>query len=138
MVTEYDTDKYGRTVGVVRVEGVNVNESLIQAGLAWQYRKYCKASFCNDWLELESRAKKSKVGLWKDIDPIPPWQWRKGARNSSYNKGVVGGGYHGNVKSHVFHSSRCRHYNCKNCIKEFSTKTAAVRSGYRPSGGCKP
>ncbi len=29
----YDTDKYGRTVGVVEVNGVNVNESLIRSGL---------------------------------------------------------------------------------------------------------
>lgn len=52
-VREYDTDKYGRTVGVVVVDGKNVNKSLLIAGYAWQYRKYCKASFCNDWIELE-------------------------------------------------------------------------------------
>ena len=52
-VIPYDTDKYGRTVGVVLVGGVNVNQSLIATGLAWQYRKYCKESFCSDWLQLE-------------------------------------------------------------------------------------
>ena len=30
-VTTYDTDKYGRTVGVVIADGVNVNQSLISA-----------------------------------------------------------------------------------------------------------
>jgi micrococcal nuclease len=43
---------------------VNINESLIKAGLAWQYRKYCKASFCDDWLQLEGQAQKAKIGLW--------------------------------------------------------------------------
>ncbi|WP_458778460.1 thermonuclease family protein [Desulforhopalus sp. 52FAK] len=33
-VTTYDTDKYGRTVGVVKVGGTNVNESLIRSGYA--------------------------------------------------------------------------------------------------------
>ena len=33
-VTEYDTDRYGRTVGVVKVGGVNVNEEIIRAGYA--------------------------------------------------------------------------------------------------------
>ena len=46
IVKAYDTDKYGHTVGVVKVDGINVNESLVRAGLAWQYRKYCKTSFC--------------------------------------------------------------------------------------------
>ena len=36
MVKAYDTDRYGRTVGVVKNGGTNVNESLIRAGLAWQ------------------------------------------------------------------------------------------------------
>lgn len=35
-VKTYDNDKYGRTVGVVKVGGTNVNESLIRAGYAWQ------------------------------------------------------------------------------------------------------
>ena len=59
-VTEYDTDRYGRTVGVVLVDGVNINEAIIRAGYAWQYRKYCKASFCDDWLKVEKKAKKAK------------------------------------------------------------------------------
>jgi hypothetical protein len=42
----YDVDKYGRSVGVVFVGKTNVNLELIKAGYAWQYRKYCKASFC--------------------------------------------------------------------------------------------
>lgn len=42
-VTEYDTDKYGRTLGVVEVGSVNVNEEIARAGYAWQYRKYYKA-----------------------------------------------------------------------------------------------
>jgi micrococcal nuclease len=71
-VTDSDTDKYGRTVGVVQVDGVNVNEEIIQAGSAWQYRKYCKTSFCNDWLSIEREVKLSRTGLWKYHDPVPP------------------------------------------------------------------
>ena len=140
-VTEYDTDKYGRIVGVVKVAGVIVNEEIIRAGYAWQYRKYCKASFCDDWLKTEGQARNAKIGLWGDSDPVPPWEWRKGARNSSYEAGNIGkytasaGGYHGTVKSHVFHSPNCRHYNCKNCTMEFASKSAAVGAGYRPCGG---
>lgn len=144
-VTTYDTDRYGRTVGVVVVDGLNVNQSLIENGFAWKYRKYCKASFCDDWVQLEDNARATKVGLWSDVAPIPPWEWRKGARNSSYKeKGdakvyeVANNGYHGNVKSHVFHQPSCRYYNCKNCIEVFQTREEAISDGYRSCGQCKP
>ncbi|WP_420811219.1 thermonuclease family protein [Desulfosediminicola ganghwensis] len=65
---------------------MNVNESLISCGYDWQYRKYCKASFCDDWLELDEQAKSLKIGLWRDSNPIPPWQWRKEVLSNSYNK----------------------------------------------------
>jgi micrococcal nuclease len=115
-VTIYDTDKYGRTVGVVVVGGVNVNQRLIGVGLAWQYRKYCKESFCDGWIRLEEKAHKSNIGLWTDQDPVPPWDYRKDKRRSN---SLSSGGYHGNLKSHAFHSSRCRNYDCKNCTKTF-------------------
>ena len=143
-VTPYDTDKYGRTVGVVSVNGTNVNQSLIESGIAWQYRKYCKETFCPGWLQLERKTKLSKYGLWAGTDPVPPWEWRKGARNSNYSEvssGVRAPGsasYHGNTKSHVLHSPACLDYNCKNCTKAFDTKEAATSAGYRPCGRCKP
>ena len=135
--------KYGRTVGVVLVDNVNVNQSLITAGLVWQYRKYCKAWFCPDWLQLEKKARSAKIGLWSDTDPVAPWEWRKGARSS--NSKIITGtyapatvNYHGNTKSHVLHTTRCRHYNCKNCTKTFQVREEAITAGYRPDGQCKP
>lgn len=38
-ITPYDIDKYGRTVGVVMAGGVNVNQSLIETGYAWQVQE---------------------------------------------------------------------------------------------------
>ena len=28
----------------------------------------------------EESAKASRVGLWKDAKPVPPWKWRNGGR----------------------------------------------------------
>ena len=70
-------DRYGRTVGVVFVNGQNVNAELVKQGMAWVYRKYNKDM---DLYELESRAKKEKLELWLDENPIPPWEWRRGKR----------------------------------------------------------
>jgi hypothetical protein len=32
--------------------------------------------------ELEVSARLRGVELWRDADPMPPWEWRKGARNA--------------------------------------------------------
>ena len=45
---------------------------------------------------------------------------------------------HGNTDSKIFHESTCRYYNCKNCTKDFDTREAAIRAGYRPCKVCKP
>lgn len=77
-VRRMDVDRYGRTIGmVVTVDGVNVNEKLLEAGLAWHYKKYDK----NDaWAKLETSARVNKKGLWAQKNPIPPWEWRQGVR----------------------------------------------------------
>lgn len=82
-VEVYDRDRYGRTVGVVLVGTMNINRSLIENGLAWQYSSYCQESFCNDWKNLEKKAKQEKIGLWQEKDPTPPWQWRKERKENS-------------------------------------------------------
>lgn len=138
-VEVFDTDRYGRTVGVVTVDGANVNQSLIEAGYAWQYRQYCKETFCSDWLQDEELARKALVGMWSDPEPVPPWEWRRGAKSkTSENNDVSGGALHGNVKSHVFHQPSCRDYSCKNCVEMFQSREAALATGYRPCGRCNP
>tara|TARA_B110000908_G_scaffold130516_1_gene153484 strand:+ start:269 stop:742 length:474 start_codon:yes stop_codon:yes gene_type:complete len=70
-------DRYGRTVGIVFVDGQNINYELVRQGMAWVYRKYT-----NDEIlyELEAQAKTKKTGLWADAKSIAPWSWRKGVR----------------------------------------------------------
>ena len=137
------TDRYGRTVAMVLVNGANLSEQIIANGYGWVYRKYCTWSFCNDWLRLEKRARDARIGLWKDKNPVAPWEWRKAKRggggSTAKSSKVVQGGagiYHGNVKSHVFHGSGCQHYNCKNCVKVFRSVNDAIGAGYRAHQQC--
>jgi micrococcal nuclease len=76
-VNEMDVDRYGRTIGMVVVDSVNVNEKLLEAGLAWHYTYYDKNPA---WTKLEHEAKNKKLGLWSLPNPIPPWDYRKGIR----------------------------------------------------------
>lgn len=143
-VTVLDVDRYKRNVGVVHVDGTTVNEALLKNGYAWLYTKYCDQSFCDRWEELEKQTSSKKVGLWADKTPMPPWEWRKNQRGEQQPQPGAAvnspegssGVFHGNAKSHVFHSPGCQHYSCKNCTETFKSIEEAVRAGYRKHEQC--
>lgn len=72
-VKEMDVDRYGRTIGLVTINNLNVNEKLLEVGLAWHYKKYDSNKA---WAEIEKRARENKRGLWIDVNPTPPWEYR--------------------------------------------------------------
>jgi endonuclease YncB( thermonuclease family) len=80
-VDAIDTDKYGRTVAMVRIDGKNLSEEIVKAGYAWVYRKHCTAQTCSDWIDHEHDARLKEVGLWAESVPIPPWEYRKREKN---------------------------------------------------------
>jgi endonuclease YncB( thermonuclease family) len=82
-VLERDRDRYGRTVGDVIVAGVNVNKRMVELGLAWIYRQYCRDEA---YLELERAARAAKAGLWHDAEPVPPWTFRRSKRGAARAK----------------------------------------------------
>lgn len=68
------TDRYGRYVCKVYVDGENVNAQQVARGLAWVYRQY--APKASPLYLLEAKARASNMGLWRDRNPTPPWEWR--------------------------------------------------------------
>jgi endonuclease YncB( thermonuclease family) len=77
-----DRDRYGREVGKVYLDGDNVNMQMVAEGHVWVYRQYLKNPAL---LELESAARESGFGLWAlpEAEQIPPWEWRRGVRNTA-------------------------------------------------------
>ena len=69
-----ENDTYGRTLGKVRQDGVDVNLQMVKDGMAWHYKKYSKSSELSG---AEAEAKAGKKGLWADPSPMPPWELRK-------------------------------------------------------------
>lgn len=65
-------DQYKRTLGIVYVGDINVNESLLSNGLAWMYR-FTKD---NNYQQLEEQARSKKNNIWSMKDPIEPYLWR--------------------------------------------------------------
>ena len=77
-VQPMDTDQYGRTVGMVYIgDTINLNERLLEAGLAWHYTDYDNNV---DWTRKETAARKARRGLWVEKGAVAPWEWRKRER----------------------------------------------------------
>ena len=76
------TDRYGRTVGYIWLDGKEINLDIVKAGYAWVYRKYIPKpkSRGERYLEAEASARRRRAGLWQDSNPTPPWEWRKAKR----------------------------------------------------------
>ena len=86
-------DRYGRLVGQVwvvspdaRCQGAGCPKTLdaglaqITVGLAWHYKQYAGEQSEEDreryaFAEVEARAR--RAGLWREGDPVAPWEWRR-------------------------------------------------------------
>ena len=81
-----EKDKYGRTVGeVILPDGRSVNRELLRTGFAWWYREYSTDQSLGD---LEEEARREKRGLWADVNPIPPWDFRHGKTGTTINRHI--------------------------------------------------
>jgi endonuclease YncB( thermonuclease family) len=73
-------DYYKRILGKVLLNGEDMNLEQVRAGLAWHYKKYQKEQSPLDrelYSAMEVEARESKRGLWRDPEPMPPWEYRK-------------------------------------------------------------
>jgi endonuclease YncB( thermonuclease family) len=70
-------DRYGRLLGRVVVEGLDVGLEQVRQGYAWHYTRY---SSDRQLAAAEREARAARRGLWADGSPRPPWELRRGAR----------------------------------------------------------
>lgn len=71
-----DTDRYGRSIAMIYYNTDNkyLSAEIIKAGMGWHYKRY---STSKELALFEVNARKNKIGLWIDINPIEPSLWRK-------------------------------------------------------------
>lgn len=67
-------DRYGRTIGHVLIDKRDVNLELLEVGAVWHYAAYDRNKRLR---EAEASARAANKGLWKDPNPMAPWDWRK-------------------------------------------------------------
>lgn len=72
-------DRYGRILGKILLAGRDVNLAQVAAGMAWHYKAYEREQSVGDRLlyaHAEDAARGSGVGLWRQADPLAPWDFR--------------------------------------------------------------
>ena len=77
------TDRYGRLVGKIVVQGRDANLQQLHAGMAWHYKDYEREQPPEDrsrYAQAEDDARRQRLGLWQDRDPIAPWAFRRAIR----------------------------------------------------------
>jgi endonuclease YncB( thermonuclease family) len=83
---EYEQeDRYQRKLGKVILSGHDINLEQVRRGYAWHYKAYMKSQSVSDrinYSNAEDAAYQAKAGLWTDKNPVPPWEFRKNARNA--------------------------------------------------------
>jgi endonuclease YncB( thermonuclease family) len=81
----FDNDHYGRSICTVWAmqdtdEQIDVGEAQIEQGMAWWYRVFAHvqpAAQLRVYEADELAARASRAGLWRDPQPVPPWEWRR-------------------------------------------------------------
>lgn len=74
-----DTDRYGRTVGLLYYDDKILNEELLRKGFAWHYTYYSKDKKLQ---QLENQARIKKLGIWSHNHPTPPWEFRRNHKSN--------------------------------------------------------
>lgn len=63
-------DRYGRTVGLCRVDGQDIGAAMVRAGMAWAFVRYS-----SDYVAEEAEAKAAILGIHAH-GCQPAWEWR--------------------------------------------------------------
>lgn len=77
-----DTDRFERSVGELYLSsektdlnaGVWFNKLIVEKGYAWHWPKYSNSPLLK---RAQEQAKRSRVGVWQQANPMPPWEYRQ-------------------------------------------------------------
>ena len=67
-------DQFGRILGIVYLEGADINLEMVATGNAWHYAYFDQTP---EYIEAEKTAKGNRLGLWADESPINPYDFRQ-------------------------------------------------------------
>lgn len=80
-------DRYGRSVGIVYLDDVDINKRQVADGYAWAYMQYGGEIYKND----ELKAREKKLGMWTDPNIEMPSEYRKRQKNGGNSNNTNSG-----------------------------------------------
>lgn len=63
-------DRYGRTIGLCRADGVDLGKEMVLHGMAWAFTRYSI-----DYVAVEEQARRENIGV-HSWNCEKPWEWR--------------------------------------------------------------
>jgi endonuclease YncB( thermonuclease family) len=76
-VTVTGDSSYNREICLITKDGLNVNLEMVKRGYAWAYVKYLKKEDSGAFVDAKIAASEKRLGLWRQKNPEPPWEFRK-------------------------------------------------------------
>ncbi len=115
--TSYDS-RFNRPVVRMQCGELDTNLEQVRHGMAWVFDKYVTDK---SLYPIQDEARSARHGLWVDESPVPPWEWRKRARQNLSDAGESlehGGGLntcgcHFNRKTGECHCHQPRQCGCE-------------------------
>lgn len=71
---------HGRQVGIILLNGRDLNQEMVRRGYAWAYVRHLRRPHASTYLAAEQEARQARRGLWRDRNPMPPWEFRRKLR----------------------------------------------------------
>lgn len=138
-------DLYNRVIAdVVLQGGLNLNEALMEEGLAWHYKVNHPVN--PKLIRLEYRAWSLHMGLWMDPEPVAPWIYRRenilldppgGPAEVDYDQ-ILNYGLLGDKNTRIYQWPACSNYGKINPANSvvFSSKLEAEAMGFHQDKHC--
>ncbi len=129
-----DTDKYGRHIANITVNGKSLNEALLTNGLAWHYKKYNSEERL---AALENNARNKHINIWSLTNPMAPWIFRHRGELELLSPLGPGQVYICQSKSaKTYHNKMCQGLSkCAKGVRQIGL-SEAIQSGKKECGYC--
>jgi len=64
-------------VAVLYLGDKDINREMVRQGYAWAYKEYLHGPYASEYIEAEREARSQHLGLWQQMNPEPPWEFRR-------------------------------------------------------------
>lgn len=125
-------DGYGRTIGICRVGGRDINEAMVELGMAWAFVKYSR-----DYEAAEASAREQGKGIWQ-AKTEAPWDYRSKKWEIAEQDAPEGCPIKGNISKQgmIYHAPWSPWYQkTKITLKDgerwFCSEDEAIEAGWR-------